>query len=384
MSDVNRESENSVGDESNESGENAPPVDKEAEEKENIKKTVELMDDIYKIVKDERFNKEFGPEERHKILLEKYKDIANMYPVVLRIMARDLRYNRVAMRRMLEKLLKDQKANAEANSRQKPEDKKKQDPLAAMKSFIIHQSDYAKLLYIEETRRAGRHLNMKTANAIWRTEYDNMNKALKKIKEDEDKARNEFKEETDKHLDERRKELLQFVLEEAPDNAENAENAESDDESEEVDERTEEEMELDELTELDNYIKDLQEAYKSFSTDHTENVKTGEKENIIHGISNEDMEEYSQHLLYCRRLFDLAVKHGKMLEEDRDAHDEDVQFCLNCLEGEVRRRNRIATEERKNQANEWIEDIIPKLKKGSKKGSGKARAKGKGRSRRKR
>jgi hypothetical protein len=343
--------------------------DKKAEERENIKKTLELMDDIYKVVKDERFHKEFTAEQRHKILLEKYKDIANMYPVVLRIMARDLRYNRVALRRMLEKLLKDQEINALENAKRRESGKQKQDPLAAMRSFITHQADYAKFLYIEETKKAGRHLNMKNAKKIWNIEYDNMNRALKKIKEDEDRARNEFEDEKKKHLDQRRKELLDFVTE-LNNNADNADNTDNTDIVDDADTTsssassassasvapTEEdirESELAELEELDNYIQDLNEAHTSF-------LEGSDDDNIMHGMSNEDMHEYDQHLTYCRHLFDLAVKYEKMDEATCAELTAKIEGCTTCLETEAQRRHRLAEQERRAAQDEWIAHLKPK------------------------
>jgi hypothetical protein len=351
-----------------------------AQELENIEKTVSLFDDIYKVVKDPRFSKEFDADERHRVLLQKYKDIANMYPVVLRIMARDLRYNSTALRKMLEKLLKDQKRNAEENAKKASAGNGKKDSLAAMKAFITHQSDYAKFLYLEETKKAGRHINMKTANAIWRTEYGDMSKALKKIKEDEDKARNEFEDEKKKHLTEKKQELLDFVLANAPNDA--------DDDGEGGDEGDgggsgsgggdddPVQRELEELGELSSYLSDLEEAYKSFKNDDT----------VVPGISNEDIQEYSLILSYCRKLFDLAVKHEKMSQDDRDSREKEIIFCIGIIDKEVVRRNKIAHKAREDANNEWLEGLIPKKKtasgsvskKGSGKGSGSKSGKAKG------
>lgn len=342
--------------------------DKKAEERENINKTLELMDDIYKVVKDKRFHKEFNADQRHKILIEKYKDIANMYPVVLRIMAQDLRYNRTALRRMLEKLLKDQEINALENAKRRESGKHKQDSLAAMRSFITHQADYAKFLYIEETKRAGRHLDMKKANKIWNIEYDNMNRALKKIKDDEDRARNEFEDEKKKHLDQRRKELLNFVKD-FNDDADGADGVDDETEEEAVNADappTEEdirESELAELEELDNYIQDLNEAYTNFLEEPDDDGTT-----IMHGMSNEDMHEYDQHLTYCRHLFKLAIQHEKMNEATHTELITKIDKCVTCLEAEAVRRHNLAEQERQSAQDEWIAHLMPKPGKPGKRG----------------
>ena len=308
-------------------------------EQENVEKTLVLFDDIYKIVKDPRFMKEFDADSRHRILMQKYKDIANMYPVVLRIMARDLRYNRNAMRLMLNKMISNQKkVAAERSAQTQSTETRKPDPLSAMRAFITHQADYAKFLYMEETKKAGRHIDMNKARNIWQIEYGDMNKALKKIKDDEDKARNEFEDEKKNHLDERRKELLDFIMENAP----------------EVEpEPKAEPVVTDELTELDNYIKDLGEAKRAFAGD------------IMPGISNEDLEEYSNVLNYCGYLFGMAVKHDKLTEDRKRELDADVAYCTQRIEDEVARRNKIALADNtvENDDNEWIKDHIQTNKK---------------------
>jgi hypothetical protein len=347
-------------------------------EEENIKVTLQLADDIYKIMQDKRM-KDIKPDDRHKILLQKYKTFGDMYPVVLRFMARDLRYNRMAFRRMLEKMIKDQKMKAReretvgGDSKKKP----KQDPMLAMKNFVTHQADYAKLLYLEEAKRTGRHVNMKKANAIWQIEFQNMNTALKKIKKDEDSARNEFEEEKKSHLDERRQELLDFIMEERGEDMradyvepENPETPDASGAPKNVSrELTDDEKELNELIELNSYIKDLNEAYKSFKSDETIAELT---EKTMPGIANQDLEEYGYILSYCKRLFELAEKHNKITPEDRIPYDEHAIYCLDAIEKEYKRRQEVVLEQKKVDSNEWIKDHIPK-KPGTAKG-GKAKA----------
>jgi hypothetical protein len=246
--------------------------------------------------------------------------------------------------------------------------------MEAMKAFITHQADYAKFLYMEECKRTGRHQDLRKANAIWKVEYESMNKALKKIKEDEDKARNEFDEEKKKHLDERRSELLAFIREEegCGDTTENERKEEGKDEGKDEDpskprEQTEEESELEELGELSSYIKDLDDAYENFSKD---------SEKIMPGIENRDLEEYSYVLTYCQRLFDLAIKHDKMNDADHDGYESKIKLCLDLIEQEFARRRDVVLEQQKQQNEEWLEGLIPK-KPGSKKrkGGGKGKRK---------
>lgn len=338
---------------------------KEDQEKENIRVTLELADNLYKVVQDERFQNEFDADDRYKILLEKYKNFADMYPVVIRLMARDLRYNRVAFRKMLEKLLRDQKKKALEDQKMSNKRRQKQDPLAAMRAFMTHQSDYAKFLYIEESKRMGRHVDMRKANAIWNIEYQNMNKTLKKMKKDEDNARNEFEEEKEKHLEEKRKELYDFIMEEEGENAEEHESSDSDDGM--TPEERETERELKELAELDSYVRDLKEARESFSNPDT-----------MKGIDKQDLAEYSYVLEYCEMLFELAVKHERMSEEDARELMESVQFCTAAIDDEVVRRAEIVKKQKEQQDKQWLvgtsADPNYRNRAAKKKGRGRTRA----------
>lgn len=165
---------------------------KEAQEEENINLALDLAGKIFKIVKDPRFL-ELEPEIRHKVLVNKYQNFANAYPVILRFIARDVKYQEKAFRRFLEGL--------------------RRDPGKGMDGFIEHQANYAKYLYMEDARANGTHWNMSKANTIWKIEYEHMKKFLKKIKDDEAKAKNEFEEESKKHLTQKRSEFLKFLEE---------------------------------------------------------------------------------------------------------------------------------------------------------------------------
>lgn len=166
-------------------------MSKEEMEEKNTKDALELAKAIFNTVTDERFFKEYDEDMRHKVVIKKYPNFAQAYPVVLRLIARDLKYNENAFKKFLAKL--------------------KTDPGKGMEGFIERQADYAKLLYIEDCKTFGRHWNMKQANKIWNIEYSHMKKWYKKLQEDEKSAKNEFEEEQEKHLEVKRKELLDFI-----------------------------------------------------------------------------------------------------------------------------------------------------------------------------
>lgn len=166
-------------------------ISKDEKEDANIKEALELAKNIHKIVLDPRFNQAYDEETRHKVVMKKYPNFANAYPIILRFIARDLKYNENAFKKFLNKL--------------------KVDPGKGMEGFIERQSDYAKFLYIEDSKKNGRHWSIKKANQIWNIEYNNMNSWMKKIKKEEESAKNEFEEEKKKNLEIKRKELLEFI-----------------------------------------------------------------------------------------------------------------------------------------------------------------------------
>jgi hypothetical protein len=162
----------------------------------NRKDALELAKGIYEVVNDPKFKDNFTPDDRHKIILQRYPNFAQAFPVVLRYIARDLRYNEQAFIKFLDKL--------------------KTDPGKGMDGFIQRQADYAKFLYFEDCKLKGVHWNMKTANEIWQMEYNNMNKNVKKLQKQEKEARNEFDELEKKNLQLRKEELLDFINRETP------------------------------------------------------------------------------------------------------------------------------------------------------------------------
>jgi hypothetical protein len=156
----------------------------------NKLEAMDFADKIYKVVMDPRFIEQVpDPNIRHKLLVDKYPNFAQAYPVVLRWLARDLKYKKEAFKQFLDKLEKD--------------------PGKGMEGFMERQADYARFLYISWHK--GKHPNMKAANRLWKIEYENMNKWHKKLLEEEKSARNEFEEEEAENLEKKRTELLDFV-----------------------------------------------------------------------------------------------------------------------------------------------------------------------------
>lgn len=166
-------------------------VEKNNEVEKNIDDALTLAKLMFAGIINKDFIKEYDADARHKFLIDKYPNFANGYPVILRLMARDLKYNENAFRKFLYKL--------------------RDDPGKGMEGFIERQADYAKLLYIEDSKKNRRHWDFKTAGEIWNVEYSQMKKTLKKIEADEKAARNEFEDEKKINLVKRKKELLSFI-----------------------------------------------------------------------------------------------------------------------------------------------------------------------------
>ena len=170
--------------------------DKELQEERNRRDALELAKGIYEVVNDPKFRDNFTPEERHSVILKKYPNFAQAFPVVLRYIAKELRYNENAFKKFLDKL--------------------KADPGKGMDGFMQRQADYAKFLYLEDCKLKGIHWNMKTANQIWNLEYENMSKTAKKLEKQEKEARSEFEELEKKNLLLKKQELLNFINTEDP------------------------------------------------------------------------------------------------------------------------------------------------------------------------
>lgn len=163
-------------------------MNQELDNERNKQEAIDLAKALFSIVRSDL--QTLDPVERYEILCKKYPNFSRTYPIVMHYMA-DGRYNEKAFRRFFAAL--------------------EHDPGKGIEGFIERQADYAKFLYIEESKAKHRHWDMKTANAIWTTEYRRMKDAADKIKKEEEEAKSKFAEEKMRHLEERRKELLDFI-----------------------------------------------------------------------------------------------------------------------------------------------------------------------------
>jgi len=161
------------------------------ESEKNIEEALTLAKNIFAVIKNPEFVKNYDADTRHQVVIKKYPNFASAYPIILKYLARDLKYNEKAFRRFLNKI--------------------KVDPGKGMEGFIERQADYAKFLYIEDCKAIRQHWSMKIASSIWSTEYNHMYKMLKKMKKDEKEAKNEFEEEEKKNLEVKKQELLDFI-----------------------------------------------------------------------------------------------------------------------------------------------------------------------------
>ena len=160
-----------------------------------IVEAINLANAIYKILQDPKLQ-EMDGNERHNLILKKYPSFSNAYPLVVKYMAKDLKYNENAFRKLLNKLRKD--------------------PGKGMKGFIERQAEYAKFWYIESCKKLNKHIDMKEANKYMQLEYNHMSKQLKKIEKEQELAENEFDKEYEKNLESKKKELLDFIKKNQP------------------------------------------------------------------------------------------------------------------------------------------------------------------------
>jgi hypothetical protein len=172
--------------------EEAKPPTKEEEIAENIRQALRLGDDLFTLVKDPLFCQSItDPKQRYQHLCGKYKTFAQAFPVCLRFLACDIRYNHRAFERFLEK--------------------QRVDPGKGMDGFINRQADYARFLYEEETRRRRGHISVKMAGRIWQEEYKHLSHWMKDIQKKEELGKNEYEQEHEEHTVQRKKELLSFL-----------------------------------------------------------------------------------------------------------------------------------------------------------------------------
>ncbi len=181
--------------------------EKDRQVEEELQLAITIATRLFKVVSNPEFIKEVpDPRDRHEVVniqlskmddqvgSQMYTQFANAYPVVLKYITQQVSFNRTAF----EKFFRAQVAN----------------PGKGMEGFIDHQANYAKLLYIEASKAAGKHWSMKKANKLKQREYEQMNKIRKDIEKSRKDAENSFDQESTQHLTERKKELLDFINQE--------------------------------------------------------------------------------------------------------------------------------------------------------------------------
>lgn len=166
-------------------------IAREHEIEKNKREAIDIAAKIFEIISNPEIVKITTPDERHKMCIEKNKNFAQAFPLVLSKMSRDLAYNEKAFRKFLDKLHKD--------------------PGQGMDGVIERQADYAMYLYQEQCKVAGRHYSQKIAQQVRSFELQHMSRWAKDIKKREVSAKNEYAEENKKALNERKKEFLDFV-----------------------------------------------------------------------------------------------------------------------------------------------------------------------------
>lgn len=181
--------------------------EKDRQVEEELQLAITIATRLFKVVSDPEFIKQVpDPRDRHEVVnlqlskmddqvgSQMYTQFANAYPMVLKYITQQVSFNRTAF----EKFFRAQISN----------------PGEGMEGFIEHQANYAKLLYIEASKAAGKHWSMKKANKLKQREYDQMNKIRKDIEKSRKDAENSFDQESTQHLSERKKELLDFINQE--------------------------------------------------------------------------------------------------------------------------------------------------------------------------
>lgn len=296
-----------------------PQNNKADEIEENIRVTIELANNLHKSVRIPEFAK-LSADERHQFMIEKYKTFADNYPVVLRLLARDMKYNPKAFRKMLNKI------KESASQPKTPSKPGANSQMEGMYRFIEHQANYAKFLYIEESKVNGKHVNPKKANEIWKIEYDSMASTLKSIVDKEKKARNKYEEEKKKNLESKRKELLEFVISQ-PDEG-NASKVETD--NDEIDK-----VEIRENNQTEN-IRIYKENLDAF-------FKEAGKPEVMASITNQELKVYTQNLNECETILP-------------ETENDKIVFCRDAIKKETERREKLLQEE-------WIPQHILRKKK---------------------
>jgi hypothetical protein len=329
-------------------------VDLLVQENEHIDKTLRLFNDIFKVAKTDEFKK-FDEDDRHQMLIARYKELSNMYPVVVRLMARNLRYNEIALKKMLEKMRDErvelQKKRESEMKLFKVKKDKKRDPVKSMTKFVEAQADYAKFLYIEENKANGKRYNMKDASSIWHGEYNSMIGYFKKIRDQEEKNKNEFEDEKKKNLELRKQELLDFILQQQDKDIDFVEPPEEENDynraylhtlqQRETAEQTDQPRELEtgiaapdvsdmvdmefDKEHFDSYVDELMHCRESFDKIGDVKLKLTE-----HQIS-----DYSDEIIGRLQAIENAINDKLITEEDYRTHIDDAKYCIQLLNDAV-------------------------------------------------
>lgn len=245
-----------------------------------IQTAKKIANKLFQVVSNKDFVKEVpDPTTRHQVVIAQlrkmdkeagttmYDQFSNAYPMVLKYMTQYLSYNDKAFEKFMREQIKH--------------------PGEGMQGFIEHQANYVKLLYVETCKKTGKRPNLKEANKRKQMEYDIMNKVVKDLEAKKKEAENEFDEESKHHLEEKKRELLDFVNRELKDNRdlipESALDANGDDEPNNVAEESEKPEDPMDLNFFDSLCRKDQKARLEtlYFLEQTLTKELGEKDREI-------------------------------------------------------------------------------------------------------
>jgi hypothetical protein len=209
---------------------NQTEEEKDRQVEAELQMALTIANRLYKVVSNPEFLKEVpDARDRHEIVnmqlskmdtqmgSQMYTQFSSAYPMVLKYITQQVSFNAKAFEMFFRKQVAD--------------------PGKGMEGFIDHQSNYARLLYIEASKAAGKHYSIKKANKLKQREFQQMDKIRKDIEKSRKDAENSFEKESVQHLDERKQELLNFINQELDENDipmdEYSEESDSDESSEE-------------------------------------------------------------------------------------------------------------------------------------------------------
>jgi hypothetical protein len=302
----------------------------DSQENKNIEVTIQLADQLFKLVRDPKFGGKLDADARHNALIEKYKTFADHYPVVLRFLARDIKYNRKAFRKMLERIRDDHhKPKSPPLARTDPQKSRDSQQMKGMVQFIEHQANYAKFLYIEESRVNGKHVNPKKANEIWRIEYDSMMKSLKDITQKEKDARNKYEEEKKTNLEKKRQELLDFILSKKKESSAKPKDAEKQEKHANPAEHASPADSPEEKNELNSMMTELNNFYEEM-----------QKPGFARQIYDEEFSGYFASLDRCAELLNNLPGNSEFDDESVSRQTQKIEFCASEIKAEIARREK--------------------------------------------